>query len=452
MKKENELSRSLTQRHIQMIAIGGAIGTGLFLGSGSAIQSAGPSIIIGYLLAGIFCFFMMRAIGELLLSDTNLTSFILFVRKYLGKRAEFVIGWTYWLCWESLAMADLTASGVYLHYWFPQLPQWVSALVIIIVLVVFNLLSVGLFGELESWFSSIKVMAILALIVTGIILLFSHATVGGQTVSVTNLFNHGGFFPKGVNGFMLALPMVIFAFTGIELVGLASGETKNPKRDLPRAINTLPLRIGLFYIGAMFVLMCIYPWNDVVTDSSPFVQVFAGIGIKSAAAVINFVVLTAALSACNSAIFSTSRTLFVLAQSKQAPKRYANTSDKAVPVSSLLFSSVILFVIVGLNYVLPATVFDIISGVSTLSFIIVWVCLVYVHYLYRKQQAGVDEFKMPLYPVSNWLTIIFFILVIALSAAGITYRISLIFTVIWFAALAGLYPLFARRYDSDYLK
>ena len=372
---KNELSRALTHRHVQMIAIGGAIGTGLFLGSGSAIQKAGPALILAYLIAGIFCFFMMRAIGELILSDKSKNSFIEFVKVYMGRGWEFIIGWTYWLCWASLAMADLTASGIYLRYWFPNLPQWLTALIIILVLLIFNLLSVGLFGELESWFSSIKVLAILALIGTGIILLLTQANVGGNEVSIMNLFNHGGFFPKGAIGFMAAFPMVIFAFTGIEMVGLASGETANPEKDIPQAINTLPFRIGLFYIGSMFVLMGVYPWNEIVSTSSPFVQVFNGIGIKFAAGIINFVVLTAALSACNSAIFSTSRTLFVLSHSGHAPKSFGQTNNRSITVKSLLFSSSSLFLIVILNYVLPKSIFDIISGVATVSFVFVWIAL-----------------------------------------------------------------------------
>lgn len=433
---KNELSRALTHRHVQMIAIGGAIGTGLFLGSGSAIQKAGPAIIFAYLVAGIFCFLMMRAIGELILSDTSKSSFIEFVREYLGVKWEFVVGWTYWLCWESLAMADLTASGIYIRYWFPNIPQWLTALVIILILLAFNLLSVGVFGELEAWFSSIKVMAIIALIVTGLVLLATSANVGGHQVQLSNLVEYGGLFPKGFSGLLAAFPMVIFAFTGIEMVGLTSGETADPENDLPKAINTLPLRIGLFYIGSMFVLMCIYPWNEITTTSSPFVQVFSGIGIKIAAAVINFVVLTAALSACNSAIFSTSRTLFVLANSGQAPKRMAKVSRRNVPVSSLVFSSSILFIIVILNYILPSSIFDIISGVSTVSFVFVWIILVWCHYKYRKQtQQASKVFPMPLYPFTNFLTIIFFGGVLILLAFDKSTLTSLIFAIIWFAIL-----------------
>ncbi|WP_057896033.1 amino acid permease [Liquorilactobacillus oeni] len=443
---KNELSRSLTHRHIQMIAIGGAIGTGLFLGSGTAIQKAGPALILAYLMAGIICFFMMRAIGELVLSDIKLTSFIDFVRKYLGERWEFVIGWTYWLCWISLAMADLTASGIYLRYWFPFVPQWLVPLVIIITLLSFNLLSVGLYGELESWFASVKVLAIIALIITGVFLILFRVRIGDNVVSVNNLFAHGGFFPKGWSGLLAAFPMVIFAFTGIEMVGLTSGETENPKRDLPRAINSLPIRIGLFYIGSMFVIMCIYPWNEIVTSSSPFVQVFSGIGVKMAAGAINFVVLTAALSACNSAIFSTSRTLFVLARSNKAPSSYAKTSSHGVPVQSLLFSSIVLLVIVLLNYVIPQSVFQIISGVATISFIFVWIVLVICHAKYKAALKGKKtSFSMPFYPFSSILTILFFAGVLFLLVLDKSTLLSVIFSLVWFIFLAFCYSLIPKK-------
>lgn len=444
--KDNDLSRQLTNRHVQMIAIGGAIGTGLFLGSGTAIHQAGPAIILAYLLAGIFCFFMMRAIGELILSDTSKTSFIEFVRTYLGDRWEFVIGWTYWLCWETLAMADLTASGIYVKYWFPSIPQWVTALVIILILLCFNLLSVGAFGELETWFSSIKVLAILALIATGAILLLFSVKVEQHPVSMRNLIDYGGFFPHGTKGFVLALPMVLFAFTGIEMVGLTSGETANPKEDLPKAINTLPLRIGLFYVGSMFFLMCIHPWPEVITNGSPFVQVFSSLGFKIAGGVINFVVLTAALSACNSAIFSTSRTLFVLSRHGHAKKKFGTVNSRSIPVKSLIFSAGFLFMIVILNYILPATIFIIISGVSTVSFIIVWIILVYCHMRYKKLNPDVDNgFKMPLYPVSNILTIVFFVTVLALLVLNLNTALALIFAVIWLICLVVRYQFKQMR-------
>ena len=368
-KQQQKLERSLKSRHVTMIAIGGAIGTGLFLGSGTAIHQAGPSIILSYLIVGIFCFFMMRALGELILADTSKHSFIDSVKEYLGDRMEFVAGWMYWACWLTLAMADLTATGIYLKYWFPNLPQWVGPLIIVILLMLVNMVNVGLFGELESWFSMIKVIAILALIAVGAVLLVMHGHVEGRPVTLSNLVNQGGFFSTGPMGFLMSFQMVVFAFVGIEMVGLTAGETKNPDKDIPKAINTLPVRIGLFYIGSMIAMMSIYPWFHIKTTSSPFVQVFAAIGVPGAAAILNFVVLTAAMSATNSAIFSTSRSLYSLARSGNAPKRFGELSAKAVPNHALTFSSLILFITVILNYIMPAGIFDVIAGISTITFI-----------------------------------------------------------------------------------
>ena len=248
MDKQTEtqpkLSRSLKSRHITMIAIGGAIGTGLFLGSGSAIRAAGPAIILTYLIVGIFCFFMMRALGELLLADPSKHSFIDSVKEYLGDRMEFIAGWTYWSCWLSLAMADLTATGIYLKYWFPNLPQWVGPLVIVVLLMLVNMVNVGLFGELESWFSTIKVVAIIALIVVGLAMVLFHTKTHTGYASFANLVNHGGLFPTGAYGFLMSFQMVVFAFVGIEMVGLTAGETRDPNTDIPKAINTLPIRIN----------------------------------------------------------------------------------------------------------------------------------------------------------------------------------------------------------------
>ena len=275
--EENKLKRGLKSRHVTMIAIGGAIGTGLFLGSGSAIRSAGPSIILSYLIVGIITFFMMRALGELILADTKKHSFLDAVKEYLGDRVEFVAGWTYWACWLSLAMADLTATGIYLKYWFPSMPQWVGPLVIVVLLMLVNMVNVGLFGELESWFSMIKVLAIVALILTGAVLLLLGTKVEGRPVSLLNLVSHGGFFPTGVWGFFMSFQMVVFAFVGVEIVGLTAGETADPEKDIPKAINTLPVRIGLFYVGSMLAIMSVYPWDQIKTSSSPFVQVFGAI-------------------------------------------------------------------------------------------------------------------------------------------------------------------------------
>ncbi|AVK60387.1 amino acid permease [Lactobacillus sp. CBA3605] len=444
--ENQQLARKLKRRHVQMIALGGAIGTGLFLGSGAAIKQAGPSILLAYAIGGLFCYLMMRALGELLLSNTKLHSFLEFINLYLGKKFEFAIGWTYWLCWISLAMADLTASGIYIRYWFPAIPQWVTPLIIILILLVFNLLSVSVFGELEYWFSMIKVVAIVALIVTGAILIGSAAHVGGQTVSVTNLVSHGGFFPKGAGGFLTSFSLVIFAFTGIEMVGITAGEAENPETELPRAINSLPIRISFFYVGALFVIMSIYPWDQIATNQSPFVQVFSDVGIKAAASIINFVVLTAALSACNSAIFSTSRTLFTLAHGQNAPKWMGKVNRQNVPARSLLFSSLILLIIVVLNYVMPSTVFTLISNIATTNFIIVWCAILVCHYVYKQtMDSSQNPFKLPLFPASNLLTLAFFIGVTIILCFDAVNRWAVIGSIGWFIGLLLIETLLRKK-------
>lgn len=435
-EQEQKLSRSLKSRHITMIAIGGAIGTGLFLGSGSAIKAAGPSIILTYLIVGIVSFFMMRALGELLLADTSKHSFIDSVKEYLGDRMEFIAGWAYWSCWLSLAMADLTATGIYLRYWFPHLPQWVGPLVIILALMLVNMVNVGLFGELESWFSTIKVIAIVALIAVGIIMVIMHSPTKTGHASLANLVNYGGIFPRGALGFLRSFQMVVFAFVGIEMVGLTAGETKNPQTDIPKAINTLPVRIGLFYIGSMLAIMAVYPWTDIKTSSSPFVQVFEGIGITGAAGILNFVVLTAAMSATNSAIFSTSRSLYSLATGGNAPRRFSKLSPKAVPNQALQFSTLILLIVVALNYVMPSGIFELISGVSTINFIFVWLFILWCHIKYRQvHPEGVKNFTMPGFPITDWITIVFYIFVLIILLFIRTTRPALIISLIFFIFL-----------------
>lgn len=448
MNESKKLKRGLKSRHVTMIAIGGAIGTGLFLGSGSAIHSAGPSIILSYLIVGIITFFMMRALGELILADPDSHSFLESIKKYLGKRAEFVAGWTYWACWLSLAMADLTATGIYLRYWFPWLPQWVGSLVIVVLLMLINMVNVGLFGELESWFSMIKVIAIVALIVTGAVMIVLQTKVKGGTVSLTNLVSHGGFFPTGIWGFLLSFQMVVFAFVGVEIVGQTASETADPHKDIPKAINTLPVRIGLFYVGSMLAIMSVYPWNQIKTTSSPFVQVFTGIGITAAAGILNFVVLTAALSATNSAIFSTSRSLYSLARNGHAPKKLGNLTSKAIPMNALMTSSTILFVVVILNYVMPARIFDVVSTVSTICFVIVWIMIMAAHVVYRRQNKdNLGKFRMPGYPLTSWLTIAFYVAILILLFFIESTKLALIISIIFIVILAISYS-FIKKNES----
>lgn len=376
MTKDNinqqTLQRGLKNRHIQLIAIGGAIGTGLFLGSGKSIHFAGPSILFAYMITGIICFLIMRSLGELLLSNLNYHSFVDFVQDYLGDMAAFITGWTYWFCWISIAMADLTAVGLYTQYWLPGVPQWVPGLIALIILLIMNLATVKLFGELEFWFALIKVIAILALIVIGLVMIFKGFSTSSGVSSFTNLWSHGGLFPNGMHGFILSFQMVVFAFVGIELVGLTAGETENPEKVIPKAINNIPVRVLLFYIGALLVIMSIYPWDVINPSESPFVQVFVAVGIVGAASIINFVVLTSAASACNSAVFSTSRMVYSLAKDHNAPESMAKLTQRKVPRNALFFSAIVILIGVTLNYIMPEGVFTLITSISTVCFIYIW--------------------------------------------------------------------------------
>ena len=347
-------------------------------------------------------------------------------------------------------MADLTATGIYLRYWFPWLPQWVGPLVIVVLLMLINMVNVGLFGELESWFSMIKVIAIIALIITGAIMILLQTHVKGSIVSLTNLVSHGGFFPTGPWGFLLSFQMVVFAFVGVEIVGQTASETANPQEDIPKAINTLPVRIGLFYVGSTIAIMSVYPWNEITTTSSPFVQVFTGIGVTAAAGVLNFVVLTAAMSATNSAIFSTSRSMYSLARNGHAPEKLGKLTKKAIPMNALTTSSLILFVVVILNYVMPAKIFDVVSTVSTICFVIVWIMIMFAHIVYRKKNKNnLGKFRMPGYPLTSWLTIVFYFAVLILLFFIPSTQLALIISILFVVVLAISYNFVPKNEKNN---
>jgi D-serine/D-alanine/glycine transporter len=448
---EQELARGLKNRHVQLIAIGGAIGTGLFLGAGKSIHLAGPSILFAYLITGIICFLIMRALGELLLTNLNYNSFVDFVRDYLGNMAAFMTGWTYWFCWISIAMADLTAVGLYTQFWLPGLPQWMPGLIALVILLFMNLATVKLFGEMEFWFALIKVIAILALIVIGIYMIVTGFSTNAGASSFTNLWSHDGMFPNGMNGFILSFQMVVFAFAGIELVGLTAGETENPEKVIPKAINNIPIRILIFYIGALVVIMSIYPWNAINPMESPFVQVFVAVGIVAAAGIVNFVVLTSAASACNSAIFSTSRMVYSLAKDNNAPVPLAKLTSNKVPSNALFFSTVVILIAVFLNYVMPEGVFTLITSISTVCFIFIWGITVISHLKYRKTRpdlAKKSKFKLPLFPFSNYLILTFLAFIVVVLALAEDTRIALFVTPVWFILLIVIYKIRENKFKK----
>ena len=452
MSENENLSRGLKNRHVQLLAIGGAIGTGLFLGSGRSISLAGPSILFAYAITGTVCFFIMRALGELLLSNLNYHSFVDFVHDYLGNGSAFITGWTYWFCWISLAMADLTAAGLYIQYWFPNIAQWVPSLIVLIVLLIMNLTTVKLFGEMEFWFALIKIVAILALIIIGTFMIIKGFSTDAGTSSFTSLWNNGGWLPNGIKGFVLSFQMVVFAFTGIELVGLTAGETENAEHVIQKAINNIPIRIIIFYIGALIVIMSIYPWNSINPDKSPFVQVFSAVGITAAASIVNFVVLTSAASACNSGIFSTSRMVYSLAKENNAPESMKKLTPNQVPSNAIIFSAAVIFISVILNYIMPEGVFVLITSISTFCFIFIWAIIVICHLRYRKtnpELASRSKFKMPLYPIANYIILAFLIFVIGILALNKETRVALFVTPVWFIMLGVIYNILKLKTKNE---
>ncbi|MEM1506014.1 amino acid permease [Domibacillus sp. 8LH] len=447
---QQELKRDLSNRHVQLIAIGGTIGTGLFLGSGKAIQMAGPSIIFAYLIVGIALFFVMRALGELLLSKGGYQSLTDIAEDYLGPWASFVTGWTYWFCWIMTAMADVIAVGVYVQYWF-DIPQWIPAVICLIILLGLNLLTVKLFGELEFWFALIKVITILALIGIGVILLVMGFQTDAGTVTVQNLWEHGGWFPNGISGFLLSFQMVVFAYVGVELVGVSAAETSNPQKNIPSAINKIPLRILFFYVGALIVLLCINPWTELTAAESPFVKTFSLVGIPIAAGIINFVVLTSAASACNSGMFSTSRILYNLSNQDQGPAHLAKLNKNHVPSNALWISTLVVSAGALLSKLIPEQAFGIVTTISAICFIWVWSVILICHLRYKKTQPHLQAkstFKAPFTPFVNYLVLALFAMILIIMLVAEETRPALLMTPLWFILLFVLYWSRKKKKES----
>ncbi len=397
MAEKQEFTRKLKSRHIQLMALGGTIGTGLFLGSGKAIHAAGPAILLAYLITGIICFGIMRALGELLLSDLHYHSFMDAIRDYLGNRVSFVMGWAYWVCWLALAMAEVTAIGLYFQLWFPQVPQWLPGLVTLLILLGLNLMTVSTFGELEFWFALIKILAIVILIAVGVILVLLHFhSASGYLATPVNLVNDGGFFATGTKGFMLSFQMVVFAFVGIEMVGVTAAEAENPKVVIPKAINGIPVRIMLFYIGALAVIMCIYPWSKLSPSNSPFVLVFRDIGLPGAASIVK----------------------------------------RSVPATAVIISAVVIGIAAILNLVMPEGVFTFVSSIATTSFLFVWAAIILAHLKYIRQHPQSRTFKMPGAPFTDYVILVFLFIVLIVLCMEKQTLIALILTLAWFAILA----------------
>lgn len=445
-QRPDDLKRSLKNRHIQMIALGGAIGTGLFYGSGTSLQLVGPGISLSYLLGGIAVFFIMRALGEMSVDEPVSGAFSHYAYRYWGDFAGFFSGWNYWFCYVVVSMAELSVVGVYINYWFPKVPTWLSALVCLILITAVNLINVKAFGEFEFWFSLIKVAAIVAMILFGLLIIFFGFGNSGQAIGLSNLWVHGGFLPNGLWGLLLSLVIVMFSFGGIELIGITAGEADQPQKSIPKAINQVVWRILLFYVGALLILTIIYPWNLVGTTGSPFVEIFSAIGIPAAAGILNAVVLTAALSTYNSGLYSNGRMIYNLALHGSAPKLFAALSKAGAPVYGVLFSSGVTLIAVILNFLVPGKAFMYVMSVATMAAILNWIMILITQLKFRRSKIAANaedrlSFKLPFYPLANYATLVFLGGVIGMMAYIPDMVYSLYIGPVWILILYAGYKL-----------
>ncbi|GAA1596874.1 amino acid permease [Leucobacter chromiireducens] len=447
-----ELQRGLTNRHLQLIAIGGAIGTGLFLGSGKVISLTGPSVLFIYAVIGCMMFLLMRALGELLLSNLNYKTFGDIAKDLIGPWAGYFVSWTYWITWVVICVADIIAITSYVSYINASIPPWLPALITAAVLMVLNLQPVRFFGEFEFWFSLVKIVAILALIATGIVLLatgFQNPDTGTQA-ALSHLWDHGGMFPFGASGFLLGFQLGIFSFIGVELVGTAAAETKDPHHNLPRAINSIVVRVLIFYIGALTVIMAITPWDRLDPDQSPFVTTFAYAGFGAAAFAINLVVLISAASSANSGFYSGTRMMHALAHDGHAPSGFALTDSRGVPRRAVFFSAVFVFSAVPILLLGDSVIeaFTFVTSVASTFILFIWsmIAISFIQYLrkYPERHAS-SAFKTPLPRVVPWIVLAFFAFILVTLFLAEDTRLPLLFTPVWFIALAVSWQFTKRR-------
>ena len=443
---EENLSRSLKSRHIQMIAIGGSVGVGLFLASSKMIEITGPSVLISYAITGIMVYLILRSLGEMAVEYPVSGSFSSYANKFWSPLIGYITGWSYWFLWGFGVMAEITAVGTYMDYWFPTVPGWIWALAALIMLTTINLIDVKVFGEFEFWFSLIKVVTIIAFIILGFaLIIINFINSDFQNIDFAYLWTHGGFFPKGIQGVILALGPVSIAFVGMESIGLTAGETQNPDKELPSAIKKVLFRVCLFYLGSLLIIMSLFPWDNIDPNHSPFVLTFHDIGLKSAAGIINFVLVTSALSACNSGIFSSSRMIHTLSLQNCAPKFLGKLNKKSIPVASILFSFVFMLIGVLLFFLFPKNALDLVLGVCGVTGVFIWMIIMITQIKFRKtldsEAISNLKYKSIWFPHANYICLAFLVLVIITCIFSPTYRLSVLVFPIWLVALGIAYNI-----------
>ncbi|MEK0305932.1 amino acid permease [Bifidobacterium favimelis] len=476
------LRKSLKNRHIQLISLGGAIGTGLFYGSSESISLAGPAIIVAYLIGGAAIFMIVRALSEMSVEDPKAGAFSYYATRYMSKRTGFVSGWNYWFNYILVSMVELSVVGSFVNFWFPSIPAWVSAVVFLIIITAANLMGVSKFGEFEFWFAIIKIVAIIAMIVGGLAVVAMHLpTTNGLHASFANWFNvDGGFLPHGLIskgadgqwvGLLMALTVVMFSFGGTELIGITAGEASEPRKTIPKATNAIVWRILVFYICALGVIMAVIPWNAIGKPNdkgvviSPFVQIFDSVGVHAAAGILNFVCLTAVMSVYNSALYSNSRMLYSLSKQGNAPRYLGRLSKSGVPYAGVLTSACITAIAVVIVFLWPEFAFNYLMSVATIAALINWSLIMITEMRFRKAvyegrgpgrlaglkgQEALDaiQFKLPFAKIAPWVLLAFMALVVVLMCFSPSYRVAVVIGPIWVVVLLVAFQLSQRRAEK----
>lgn len=447
------LERKMESRHLTMISLGGVIGTGLFVSSGYTIHQAGPlGAILAYAVGSVLVYCVMVSLGELSVAMPYAGSFHMYAKRFIGPGTAFVVAVLYWLNWAVALASEFTAAGLLMQRWFPDSPAWAWSAVFIAVVFALNMLSVRLYGEAEFWFASIKVFAIVAFIVIGLLAIFGAIPIAGAThAPLFGNFVADGWFPNGFAPVFSTLLTVVFAFSGTEVVGVAAGETKDPGTAIPKAVHTTVLRLAIFFIGSILVMSALIPWHKAGVETSPFVLVFQSIGMPFAGDVMNFVVLTAVLSAANSGLYVCSRMVWSLAKERLIPARFAKTNFRGVPVWAVLFSMAGSLLALLSSVVAASTVYLVLVAVSGLATLVVWFSVCVCHLRFRREwrRGGhtADElgYRAPGFPVLPWVAIVMCIGALVLVALDDTQR-STLYTMIPFVALCyGGYHLLERH-------
>jgi len=450
IQTHNELKRGLSARHIRFIALGSAVGTGLFMGSSSAIKTAGPSIILAYLVAGLMAYMVMRAMGEMILHRPVRGYFGQHASEFINPLAGYLTGWMFALSLILVCVADVSAFAIYMKFWYPDVAAWIWIVAIILVIGALNLCAVKVFGEMEFWLSIIKISAIIAMIVGGAaIIVFGFGAKTGGATGIGNLWQNGGFLPNGIAGLIASLTMVVYAFGGIEIIGITASEAKDPEKSIPRAINQVPARILVFYVLSMFVLMSIFPWNEIGTGGSPFVLIFDNLGFTYAAHALNIVLISAVVSAINSDVFATGRMLFGMAKQGQAPQSFAKLSRHGVPWMTVLLIGAAMGVGVLLNVLMPESAFTLIASAGAFAFIWVWLMILVAQMRMRSklsaEQVANLQFKTLFYPYGTLMGIGFMLFLFGGMAYFESSRPSLIAGVLFLLLFSVAYFLSAAK-------